>query len=380
MNRFLCFVAVLFTFAACQITPSDQIVIEGRVRNVSDSVLITFFYVDGEVGRGVGRDTIVDGRFLFSFTPEKADKQKYSLMCIGEEFPSMTLDFWASAGDRIRVRGNGNMHYMWRVDGPAPEIATSQAMIRAGADLWNEILPLMVQADSRTLSREQRDSLWNVIEQTYHIPITKCEIDWMKSHQTMDAPWLNKLNELAGVSSFVEDYPYREEVIELYNLLNEEQCQLPDAMQTAAALFPVEHVEIGEPLIDGPMKDLEGNDHTLGELKGRYILLDFWSSGCGPCVMAIPEMNEIAEQYADRVAVVSVSIDTDNVWRSSSKHYSSAVHNWSDGLGEAGIYGHYVQGGIPCYTLISPEGIILKQWKGYGKDSLKQEIATLFKE
>ncbi len=54
-------------------------------------------------------------------------------------------------------------------------------------------------------------------------------------------------------------------------------------------------------------------------------------------------------------------------------------HNWSDGMGEKGLYAAYYQGGIPNYTLISPEGIILEQWMGYGSGSLKQKVAPYMK-
>ena len=72
-------------------------------------------------------------------------------------------------------------------------------------------------------------------------------------------------------------------------------------------------------MADTDLYDLEGNLHHLTELKGKYILLDFWSSGCGPCIMSIPEMGEVQEKYKDRLAIVSLSSDTEKIWKAASK-------------------------------------------------------------
>ena len=49
----------------------------------------------------------------------------------------------------------------------------------------------------------------------------------------------------------------------------------------------------------------------LSDFEGRYLLLDFWSAGCGPCLMAFPEMRELQEMWKDRLVVVSISSDSE---------------------------------------------------------------------
>ena len=49
-------------------------------------------------------------------------------------------------------------------------------------------------------------------------------------------------------------------------------------------------------------------------------------------------------------------------------------NNWNDLKGQSGIYVQYDQHSIPNYTLVSPEGIVLEQWSGYNKGSLKQKL------
>ena len=99
--------------------------------------------------------------------------------------------------------------------------------------------------------------------------------------------------------------------------------------------------------------------------------LDFWSSGCGPCIMALPEMKEIQEQYKNRLTVISISSDTKSRWKEASTQHEMTWPNLSDLKQTAGLYAKYGVRGIPNYVLISPNGKIMQMWTGYGKGSLK---------
>ena len=134
-------------------------------------------------------------------------------------------------------------------------------------------------------------------------------------------------------------------------------------------------------LLDGAQKymihlyDADGNLHRLAEFIGKYILLDFWSAGCGPCVQAIPELQEIARKYAGRVAVVSISQDPKPVWKEFIAEKQLVGNQWNELVdGDTGLGMRYGVKEIPHFVLIAPDVRIQDVWQGYGKGSLLEKM------
>ena len=371
--------------------PKDYYEIVGEVKNVEDSTIINLFRRDGDVGRTIATDTIIGGKFYFKIKPDSLAKDELSLGCHrSKKFPSMSAQLWASAGDYIKVTGENTLIYTWKIKGNAPEIAAWQAYLNDSRELLDEYQRNSVlrkeifeqigkqPKEERTTFKQKIDSL-ETIDNKLTTQISANEIRRMKKSE-VDAIWMDKLRGLAISVKYYKDYPYKEDVIALYNSLTEEQKQTELAQEAYIMLFPPQHVEVGKEMADTDLFDLQGNKHHLAELKGKHILIDFWSSGCGPCIMAIPEMGELASTYKDKLHIVSISTDNKKTWERASKEHSMTWNNWNDLKGNAGLYARYDQGGIPNYTLISPEGIVLEQWTGYGKGSLKKKIGEYLKK
>ena len=371
---------------------ADHYNIIGELKNVPDSTVIELSRVVDNLIWTITTDTIIDGRFHFRIKPDSLSKEELSLGCYhSTEFPMISLRLWASPGDSIKVTGDNTLIYTWRVEGNAPENASWQTFLNDSRELydaiqrgqlyqfeiWKESMQLP-QEKQQPYCQEKFDSIRNA-EYAMCIQIQANEIRRMKETE-VDAVWLDRLFLLAGSSKYEKDYPYTEEVIALYNSLTEEQKQEQLAQDAYAMLFPPQHVEVGKEMSDTELFDLEGNKHCIAELKGKYILIDFWSSGCGPCIMAIPEMEVLATTYKEKLNIVSICIDNKDTWKIASEKHRMSWNNWNDLKGQSGIYAQYDQGGIPNYTLISPDGIVLEQWTGYGKGSLKQKVDEYIKE
>lgn len=69
------------------------------------------------------------------------------------------------------------------------------------------------------------------------------------------------------------------------------------------------------------LTDIEGNKVSLSNFKGKFLLLDFWSTGCGGCIVYRQNiLSKIEEKYKDdnRIQIISINLDKDiNRWKNS---------------------------------------------------------------
>lgn len=79
---------------------------------------------------------------------------------------------------------------------------------------------------------------------------------------------------------------------------------------TAAPLAqPGAEVEIGAPLPDFALDDVDGNRVRLSDLRGRPVVLTFFASWCFPCQKEMPVLQEAWEEREDEFTAVAVSYD-----------------------------------------------------------------------
>jgi peroxiredoxin len=63
-------------------------------------------------------------------------------------------------------------------------------------------------------------------------------------------------------------------------------------------------IDKGNPAPDFTLTDLQGNNVTLSQYKGKNIYLNFWASWCGPCKDELPDIEKIHQEYKDKDLVV----------------------------------------------------------------------------
>lgn len=383
--------ALILLAAGWSVQAQGTYTIQGQVTNVEEGTVINLFRLDGNVGSTIAVDTIRNGQFYFRVETLGNETEKLSLMGRSDRFPSMSLRIWARPGEKIKITGDNTLIKTWNVESTIPEQLANQAFINDSRELWNEYQRVSLSErllrrqyrkkgtteDEKLAIRARADSLEEV-EDGISIRIDANTIKRMKQ-TPVDNIWLGYLERLAASAKYTDGYPHREEVIALYESLTDKEKQTDSAMNTYTYLFPPQVVKEGDEMADADLYDLEGNVHRLAEFKGKYILLDFWSRGCGPCLLALPEMKEIAEEYKDRLTIVSISIDTKEGWKKASETHQLTWQNLNELKGMNGLYARYGVRGIPNYVFISPEGIIMEKWFGYGKNSLKEKLGGLLR-
>lgn len=120
-------------------------------------------------------------------------------------------------------------------------------------------------------------------------------------------------------------------------------------------------IKIGEYFPDAKVKDKSGKLVTFSDYvgKGKYVLIDFWASWCGPCRREMPNVKAAYEKYASKgFEVISISTD------SKQKDWEDAVQElgmtWTQLLDvdAADIYGVFA---IPTTFLVDPKGYVIEK-------------------
>jgi len=125
-----------------------------------------------------------------------------------------------------------------------------------------------------------------------------------------------------------------------------------------------------------------GDTVRLSDLKGKYILLDFWSSSCGPCRGQFKSLRKIYSKYNPKgLEIIGVSGDNNKQkWVDAIKHDSISWINISDLKGwknEAFLM--YDIKGIPDKFLVNPDGMIIKDRIGLNSEySIDYILSNIF--
>lgn len=89
--------------------------------------------------------------------------------------------------------------------------------------------------------------------------------------------------------------------------------------------------------------------------QGKFVLLDFWATWCGPCRQSIPELNAFQDKFKDRLIVVGVSDESEaDVRKMTNPHieYAIAIDPQQRMMRNLQIQG------IPHCLLIDPSGMV----------------------
>ncbi len=114
--------------------------------------------------------------------------------------------------------------------------------------------------------------------------------------------------------------------------------------------------------------DIEGTAQTLAGYRGRMLLLEFWSTHCGPCRADAPRMVAFCNETSrKKLAFLGVSSDaSEDELRAFLKKFSIPWPQIRE-PGEGVIHRTYRVRGEPTYYLLGPKGEILDTWVGSGQ-------------
>ena len=157
-----------------------------------------------------------------------------------------------------------------------------------------------------------------------------------------------------------------EELEEVFNAFTPQVQNSAMAHNLKKEIEVLKSIQPGAVAPDFTLETIGGEEFVLSSLRGKYVVLDFWASWCGPCRGSIPGIKKVYEQYKDKgVEIVGISCDrTAEPWRKAVEEDKSPwIHvidfaNEKNGGRVASKYAiHY----IPTLYLLDKEGKIISK-------------------
>lgn len=374
MNKLILFGAglMLLLFAACSPAGSDQETITPKEFTVSGTI-------ENADSATVKLQKRIDGEWVVEDSSIIADK-KFSLkgkLALSEMF-YLSVDegrsyirLFAEPESEISITANADSLNVATVEG-SPIHAIYEAY-NEGLTPFNDriraLYPKFDLADSledKTMEAEL-DSIYEVIA-AERDEYTKSVI-----YENLDNPFGAYLT----VSTYYDD----SKLDEMNAILEQFDSAIDSSRYTVRLRKMAEvwgKVAVGQPALDFTQNDTTGNAVSLSDLRGQYVLIDFWASWCGPCRAENPNVVKLYNELHDKgFEIIGVSFDTKRKnWLAAIEednltwYHVSDLNGWNNEVGKM-----YAVRAIPHTILLDKDGVIIA--KNLRGDELRAKLEEL---
>lgn len=175
----------------------------------------------------------------------------------------------------------------------------------------------------------------------------------------------------AILQQYVKQIPY-EEAKSRYDKLPKVILNTPVGKNVTKTIAALKAGSAGVNAVNFTSTDINGQQLSLSDFKGKYVLLDFWASWCKPCRAGNPHLLELYADYKDKGFEIIGIADNDSnphVWKKAVE--DDNISGWKHILRSAGqeakridLLNAYGVTSLPTKILVDPKGMIIARFGG----------------
>ena len=337
---------------------------DGDIKGRNDSVIVFKYYKDN----GYQNDTVSIHDGKFTWLAEMQEPQRVNATILPER---KQLTFFSDIG-YLQLSVNMDSLPDFTLKGSNIQLEANQ-FFAAARELNHEQKELLQQLTDA--SQEERPKIGEQLLSLSRSRYTANVKKYVEEH-----PY--SLFSLQLVKDMAEDIsgPKYNTVYPLYTSLPEVIRGTPAGKRIDAMLPMMKRSAEGAMIADLSQADTSGQEISLSSFKGKYVLIDFWASWCGPCRAENPNLLKAYNIYKSKgFTIVGISLDSDaGKWKKAVKDDQLPWTQLSDLKGrENAIAQYYNVRGIPWNILIDRDGrIVAKDLRGF---ALEKELLELIK-
>jgi thiol-disulfide isomerase/thioredoxin len=333
---------LLFSFSVVSAQKGFQIT--GAISNTKPNMLV--FLMNGTDGKTIATDTVRDGKFVLKGVITAPDIFQLGFVGYKEALDVFLFN------DDVSITGDFNNLSQASIIGSTVENDYQQ--FKSTFNPIRDRLNYLVQQINPEKNPQKRDSLINLYEQA-------------KGSVLLEATRFAKEKNASPVSAFVlfaispllngaEDLERR------YNALAPSAKNGSFAKMIEQTIAEANINKIGTLALEFSQNDTLGKPVSLKSFRGKYVLIDFWASWCGPCRAENPNLVNAFRKYANKnFTVLGVSLDDNksswmNAIRKDKLTWTqvSDLQSWNNKVAQL-----YKIQSIPANYLLDPTGKII---------------------